>query len=85
MAECERCCAKPCPTVSWLPKMIQRRELNGSNMSRFTRLIAEGTLRGVQKEPSYVHRVSFIYSLLESFSLTKVNIYCKSFKYNEKT
>lgn len=60
MAERERCCAKSFPSVSWLPKMIQRREVYGSTMSRFARLVAEGTLRGVRKEPSYIQRVSFI-------------------------
>uniref|UniRef100_A0A0R3S0M4 Uncharacterized protein n=1 Tax=Elaeophora elaphi TaxID=1147741 RepID=A0A0R3S0M4_9BILA len=56
MAKRERCCAKSCPSVSWLPKLIQGRELYGSNMSRFARLITEGALRGVKKEPNYVQR-----------------------------
>ncbi|EJW82215.1 hypothetical protein WUBG_06875 [Wuchereria bancrofti] len=56
MAERERCCAKSCPSVSWLPKIMQNRELRGSNISRLTRLVTEGALRGVRKEPSYVQK-----------------------------
>ncbi|EJD75481.1 hypothetical protein, variant [Loa loa] len=55
IARRDRCCTKSCPSVSWLPKLIQRRELHGSNISRFTRLVAEGALRGVRREPSYVY------------------------------
>ncbi|KAK6100527.1 hypothetical protein QQG55_1010 [Brugia pahangi] len=54
MAERERCCAKSCPSVSWLPKIMQNRELRGCNILRLTRLVTEGALRGVRKEPSYV-------------------------------
>lgn len=80
MAEREECCAKSCPSVSWLPKMIRRRELHGSSMSRLTRLVAEGVLRGVRKKPSYVQKVSFI-RFQTSFLHGKTNICRKSYKY----
>ncbi|MCP9259036.1 hypothetical protein DINM_002016 [Dirofilaria immitis] len=47
ITERERCCAKSCPS---------QRELYNNNISQFTRLIAERTLRAVQKEPSYVQK-----------------------------
>ncbi|VDK67356.1 unnamed protein product [Onchocerca ochengi] len=56
MADRERCYARSCSSVSWLPTMIQRREIHNSNISQFTRLVAEGTLRAVRKEPSYIQR-----------------------------
>uniref|UniRef100_A0A915PXQ1 Uncharacterized protein n=1 Tax=Setaria digitata TaxID=48799 RepID=A0A915PXQ1_9BILA len=56
MAKREGCKVKFCSSVLWLPKMIRWRELHGSNMSRFTRLVAERTLRSVRKEPSYIQR-----------------------------